>query len=480
MQNRRAVASPCSASCCNSSVEVKVLTGSAPDLPEGAHCTHLINYDLPASGREYVRRLASFTAEREAPKSPSSSPQERQKDVCICYTFVEEAELKSRRCKELVGVLRRAQSAASKSDEDIDNFLKAIELDSALLQLSPEENDWGSQEDDEDEDDESGLCDCIHCQGRSVASVSYHEPPAVEGTRRSYKPQVEVVHLHLRGLEAEGEAWDSLVALTAPKLNHACTLVSLHPLYSHTPWDGYEHHFAALPPGTGAVRVILVLAEQGSWHDYPDCGTFAGGVAWVDILDMDSMDRTDRLLEKLVDHEVALLGGESERLVLMGSSQGGGQSMLRFLRSRHRLGGFLGAVCHVPTEPHAPFGRDPLVEKGRPSVNLDRPIRILSGMLDSTFPLPLVLRDVTRLRDVGGFRDVEVEVLPDHQHEGPREEQEAEKNGEEYSKNPPAELEFLHRVLPLMVPLANAKGGNCLPPAEAPPSQESRSDASSQ
>lgn len=34
----------------------------------------------------------------------------------------------------------------------------------------------------------------------------------------------------------------------------------------------------------------------------------AGGSAWIDILDMDSMDRSDMLLERLVDHE-AWVGG---------------------------------------------------------------------------------------------------------------------------------------------------------------------------
>jgi hypothetical protein len=31
-----------------------------------------------------------------------------------------------------------------------------------------------------------------------------------------------------------------------------------------------------------------------------------GGSAWIDVLDMDSMDRSDMLLERLVDHEAAL------------------------------------------------------------------------------------------------------------------------------------------------------------------------------
>jgi hypothetical protein len=385
-----------------------------------------------------------------------------------------------------VGVLRRAKEAISTSHKDLDLFLKAVELESALQQLSPEENDWGQDESGDGDDNECDQCDCIHCCGQSIAKVSYHGAPGSEGTRPRYLPRVEVVRIHLRALEAEGEAWESLVAMTAPRLGHACTIVALHVFNCHTPWDGYEHHFAALPPGAGTVRVILVLADQGSWHDYPDCGAFAGGVAWVDILDMKSMDRTDRLLEKLVDHEVSLLGGESERLVLMGSSQGGVQSMLRFLRSRHRLGGFLGAVCHVPTAPHTSCGSDPLADKFRPTVNLDRPMRFLAGALDSTFTLPLVRRDVARLKEVGGFTNVEMEVLPDHQHEGPREEKEAEENGDAYTKGPPVELLYLQRWLPSMVPtrpMKLAKCGRrraCWPGQSdsAPSSQESFADPS--
>jgi hypothetical protein len=445
-------------------------------LPEGARCTHLINYDLPRSGREYVRRVASF-----------AGPPRKSQDPCICYTFVEQAELKSRRCRELVGVLRRAKEASSTRRKATELCLKAVELESALHQLSPEENDLCQDESGDGDDDECDQCDCIHCCGQGIAKVSYHGAPgAPQGTRRRYLPQVEVVHIHLRALEAEGEAWESLVALTAPKLGHACTIVALHAFMCHTAWDGCEHYFAALPPGAGTVRVILVLADEGSWHDYPDWGTFAGGVAWVDILDMSSMNRTDRLLEKLVDHEVSLLGGESERLVLMGSSQGGVQSMLRFLRSRHRLGGFLGAVCHVPTAPHTSCGSDPLADKFRPTVNLDRPMRFLAGALDSTFTLPLVRRDVARLKEVGGFTNVEMEVLPDHQHEGPREEKEAEENGDAYTKGPPVELLYLQRWLPSMVPtrpMKLAKCGRrraCWPGQSdsAPSSQESFADPS--
>jgi predicted esterase len=168
----------------------------------------------------------------------------------------------------------------------------------------------------------------------------------------------------------------------------------------------------------GSVRAVFVLAEDASYHTYPDTGTFYGGSAWIDILDMPSMDKTDKLLENLIDHEIDLLNGRSDRVVLFGVSQGAGQSMLRFLRSRHKLGGWVGGVGHVPTTPHTPRDRDPLTDAWRPLVNLNRPIRFLSGGKDSTFPPAMVQRDAARLQKVGGFTDVQVEMQPELSHEG--------------------------------------------------------------
>merc|ERR1719262_769461 len=105
-------------------------------------------------------------------------------------------------------------------------------------------------------------------------------------------------------------------------------------------------------------------------------------------MNVDSMERSDRLLSKLVDHEAGLLGGRSDRVVLAGSSQGGCQSMLRFLRSERLLGGWIGSVCHVPTAPHTPRRQDPLAVE-RPLVNRHRPVRFLAGEMDSVFPPPL-------------------------------------------------------------------------------------------
>jgi predicted esterase len=293
----------------------------------------------------------------------------------------------------------------------------------------------------------------------------------LKGQPASYSPQVEVVRIPLRALEAKGAAWEALAALTAPKLgDHACTVICLHNLNEHTPWDGGEYLFA-LPPGYGTVRVVFVLADACSWHDYPDVSSYYGGVAWVDILDMRSMDRTDLLIERLVEHEISLLGGQSERVVLMGMSQGGGQSMLRFLRSRQPLGGWIGCVCHVPTAPHVPLRSDPLLaEAGRwPFANAERPMRLLSGELDSTFPAQLVLRDIARLRRAG-FTDVQVEIRKGLQHEGMLDRIQAEERGEDLGWEPPLELVYLQSQLPSMV----------RPFSSSPPEPPSPSEASAQ
>jgi pimeloyl-ACP methyl ester carboxylesterase len=326
----------------------------------------------------------------------------------VSYSFVEESELKSRAVREVVALLRGARALVDAG--------KAAEFDSALevIDVSGE----GEEEEDDDEDwgsDDWEACDCAHCRGSILASTSYHPLIQPPGLGPSVKSGVEVVRLPLKALED----FDQAVPFITPRNNdHACTLICLHCLNVHTPWDGWEQYFAPAD-FKGYLRVVLVLADNVSWHDYPDSALLgAGGSSWVDILDMDSMDRSDHLLERLVDHEAALLNGHSERIVLMGMSQGGGQSMLRFLRSKLRLGGWVGSVCHVPTAPHTPRSRDPLVAEGRPGVNRDRPIRLLAGESDTVFPPGLVLRDAARLRNVGGFTNVEVEVRKNMAHEG--------------------------------------------------------------
>ncbi|CAE8653381.1 unnamed protein product [Polarella glacialis] len=367
-----------------------------------ASCQLVINYDLPRSVSDYIRRLSALhPLEAKAP-----APPER-----VAYTFVEESELKSRALREVAALLRSTRQYVDAA--------KAAEFDSALQLV--EDNGAGEEEegwDDGDADEDSEACDCAHCRGSILGSMSYHPLLPVPGIQVSANSGVEVVRLPLRALED----FDKAVPFIAPRLRgHVCTLICLHCLNVHTPWDGWEQYFAP-PECTGTVRVVLVLADGVSWHEYPDSALVgAGGSAWIDILDMDSMDRSDMLLERLVDHEAALLNGQSERIVLMGMSQGGGQSMLRFLRSNLRLGGWVGSVCHVPTAPHTPRNRDPLIVGGRPTVNRNQPVRLLAGESDCVFPPGLVLRDAARLRNVGGFTNVEVELRPGLAHEGPLE-----------------------------------------------------------
>lgn len=332
----------------------------------------------------------------------------------VVYTFVEEPQLGTKRYKDFRSLLLRAKKAAMEFPE-LGGIAKAVEFSALLESLEPTEDEEESQKTEQVEEEEEAEeehydeedCDCIHCAGCAVGSTSYHRITPHRKTGPGPAPGIEVVRVHLRALE-DLEATAPLIAPRLP--GHVGTIICLHCLNVHTPWDGREHLFAPLELA-GTLRVVFVLADACSWHDYPDTGTLgAGGVAWMDILDVESMDRADALLERLIDHEAALLGGQSEKIVLMGMSQGGGQSMLRFLRSKRRLGGWIGAVCHAPTAPHTPRDRDPLVTPGRPLVNCDRPMRLLAGEEDTVFSPGLVLRDAERLRRIGLFQDVEVEV----------------------------------------------------------------------
>lgn len=364
-------------------------------------CQILINYDLPRSLSEYLRRLTAIdTVESFNPRFPR-----------VVYTFLEEPQLKNRSAKDLVELLKTTQRYVPAA--------KKAEIDSALglIDTTKEDEDWEEEEEDDEDwdDDDWEACDCAHCRGSILGSTSYHPLLEIPDFKHKDMSGIEVVRLPLKALED----FDKAVPFIAPRVSgHSCTLICLHCLNVHTPWDGWEQFFAPSEL-TGTMRVVLVLAEGVSWHEYPDCALLgAGGSAWIDVLDMDSMDRSDMLLERLVDHEAALLNGHSERIVLMGMSQGGGQSMLRFLRSKIRLGGWIGSVCHVPTAPHTPRSRDPLLVSSRPTVNRSRPVRLLAGESDCVFAPSLVLSDAARLRDVGSFTDVQVEVRKGLAHEG--------------------------------------------------------------
>ncbi|CAE7209459.1 unnamed protein product, partial [Symbiodinium necroappetens] len=116
-------------------------------------------------------------------------------------------------------------------------------------------------------------CDCAHCRGSIVGSTSYHPLLPVPGIEHQAMSGIEVVRLPLKALED----FDKAVPLIAPRVTgHSCTLICLHCLNVHTPWDGWEQFFAPSQL-TGTMRVVLVLADGVSWHDYPDCALLGGG-----------------------------------------------------------------------------------------------------------------------------------------------------------------------------------------------------------
>jgi len=406
-------------------LNVTVLSGRNPRLPSDAKYSLVINHEPPRTGQEYMRRLAALAPAAERGSAATAVA------PGVVYTMLQERQLANGGVREVVNLLQRAKRSMRARGRRI----QVSELDSALQIISSTDtsDDYG------DDDDEGGDdCDCVCCRSQSMSCISFH-------AMQCSGPRVEVVRVQL-------EALDNLSRVSpmiAPRLrDHACTIICLHSLFCHTPWDGAESYFA-LPAGMGSVRVVMVLATDCSWHDYPDCGTFSGGVAWTDILDTDSMNATDATLAKLEEHEIKLLGGDSRRLVLMGISQGGGQAMYRFLRSRNHLGGYIGAVCHVPVAPHVPRSCDPLAiakQQGKALTNQDRPVRMLAGELDTTFPAPLVLRDAERLRKDGGFLDVEVTVQKGLTHEG------------DEGCGVQADLKFLRKHLPQMLPRAPIAG----------------------
>jgi len=360
------------------------------------HCQYLFNYDMPSSGHEYVRRLAELSVPHSLHR--------------VVYTLVSDGQQATRRCREIVGLLRRAKEAVL-ACESIDSLSKAAELDSAIQQLDPvAEMEEGSEPEEDKDDDINDDCSCFRCRSQVYCSIALHAPSSLLPGR----PRVEAVHVPLQAIKN----METSPELFAPRVaDHVCTVICLHCLYNHTPWDGWEHLFA-LPAGMGGIRVVFVLADDVSWHTYPDSGTFCAGVAWLDLLDASSMDRTDRLLDMLIEHETKLLDGHSERIILMGASQGGAQAMLRLLRSQRHLGGWIGAVCHIPTVPHLPRNRDPLLTANDSIVNSNAPVRLLAGELDTVFPPALILRDAARLRNVGRFTNVSVEIQKGLSHDG--------------------------------------------------------------
>jgi len=239
---------------------------------------------------------------------------------------------------------------------------------------------------------------------------------------------MEIVRLDLSALqEGAADEFKGFKELACPELKHSYTIIGLHCFGYHDIWK--EDFRGFLPADeSDAVRLVFVNATKDSdgcpsWHKYPDDSGMDdklhddAGMPWLDMLyeeGEEGMGQTDLLLAKLIDLESEWLQMRSERIILIGSSQGTAQSMLRFIKSTVLLGGYVGCVGHVPTAPHLPRKEDPLLL--RKSINCHRPLRLLSGGKDTCFAPGLAIRSIQRLRQIGGFTDVEHTIEEDMTH----------------------------------------------------------------
>eukprot|EP00929_Paragymnodinium_shiwhaense_P014866 TRINITY_DN12282_c0_g1_i1.p1 TRINITY_DN12282_c0_g1~~TRINITY_DN12282_c0_g1_i1.p1 ORF type:complete len:602 (+),score=140.34 TRINITY_DN12282_c0_g1_i1:96-1901(+) len=380
-------------------VTLRTLESVPADAASSQGYDYLVHYDLPKTAAEYVRHMSSRL----------------QATGCLhVYTLVDHEEVGGRACSSIAALMRRAWKAARKADAG-----KATEMLVTLRCLGEEmEDDDGEEEeeecDEEEEEEETEYDEDADEENRFRCSVSYHASGHGKASRKK-PPCVEVVRIPLPCIKN----LESLSHIVNPRLPHVCTVICCHNLNCVDPWDGWEHLFA-LPDGVGVVRVIFVLADGGSFHDYPDMGAYDSGCSWIDFIDPETMLETDALIEKLIQFETKLLQGDSRRVVLFGKSQGGVQNLHRFIKSSVPLGGYVGGMCHVPTVPHLPRSVDPVAEvaaSGSPAANAATPVRLLIGDRDSTFAPAMVVRSAERLRTVGGFSDVEVEVMPRLDHE---------------------------------------------------------------
>eukprot|EP00927_Polykrikos_kofoidii_P076729 TRINITY_DN7376_c0_g1_i1.p1 TRINITY_DN7376_c0_g1~~TRINITY_DN7376_c0_g1_i1.p1 ORF type:complete len:603 (-),score=102.82 TRINITY_DN7376_c0_g1_i1:37-1791(-) len=431
----------------------RVALGSARRLAAGDALGFqtIVFYDISNGAADYVRPLLQGRGTRCQASAPSH-----------VYTMVDVAEFGTPRCKSIALALRRARKAAERcgDQEKATELLLSVQNLGYEQEQTEEEGEDEDEEEEEEEEADDGAGEWLPRISDYFAgqcSVSYHASEICAPGDAPFA--VEVVRLPLRVLPR----LSAVRSVIRPRFRHACTVVCLHNFNTLGPWDCYEHLFA-LPrgsPSSGFVRVVMVLADDGRYHDYPDLGAYQSGTPWLDVIDPSSMVETDVLLEKLVDAEIKYVG-DSRRVVLFGKSQGGGQALFRLMRSRQKLGGCISAMSHVPTMPHIPCFADPLTggspQQG-PFVNSSTPVRMLHGDIDQIFSPTMVLKGAQRLCKLGGFTDVEVEVKEglDHENLFKKDGLFADPDG------PPPELTFLRKHLPGMVaqlrPVKRVSGG---------------------
>eukprot|EP00928_Gymnodinium_smaydae_P057156 TRINITY_DN40436_c0_g1_i1.p1 TRINITY_DN40436_c0_g1~~TRINITY_DN40436_c0_g1_i1.p1 ORF type:complete len:556 (-),score=86.25 TRINITY_DN40436_c0_g1_i1:56-1642(-) len=398
----------------------------------------VLYFDVPTSSSEFYDRLRLC-----------SSP-------VFTYTLLVNSEDSMHQARDVIG--RTFDSAQEHANDD-----KRVELKCAVGQVTVQVDDEEQKENEQrsnggveaDDEHAQAVVDEDHDSQHGHAKVDvptwppYQVPDeleialsdfAAEDAESEHCPkvmkwqfgrQLEVVAVSLATVrEGFDDDFKQLNDAMKPEEDPSYTVLAFHHYGSH---DLRREHIRQYLPANKSdrARVVFINADEDmdgalSWHDYLDKAMMDenlgddAGCSWIDIIDAETtreggrgMDETNRLLAQVVGFEVTWLHGQSKRLVLSGSSQGGGMAFYHFLTSSTVLGGFVGCVCHVPTAPHLPRTQDPLL---RAPVNRSRPVRILSGGNDTCFAQSLVQRDLLRLQRIGGFTDVEQRIQSDADH----------------------------------------------------------------
>jgi phospholipase/carboxylesterase len=186
--------------------------------------------------------------------------------------------------------------------------------------------------------------------------------------------------------------------------------------------EGYLPKLAAQLPAAALARFRLVFLnaphrkiscygqprpKMPAWHDYyTDHGGRDGRPEVEEEIDAAQLEWTRWQVHAILDSEVARLGGEADRVVLYGESQGGCCAIDCALTYPKRLGGVFLAISQL-------YSHTPISEFAH------RAMRIVTfnGAADATIGCSLALRTYARLIDAG-FHQMRMHIQPGLTHCG--------------------------------------------------------------
>lgn len=180
---------------------------------------------------------------------------------------------------------------------------------------------------------------------------------------------------------------------------HKYTLVYLHQFCldgtGYADWK--PHYFFSSKKQLGpALKVTLPTAKrlaitahdgdvQHAWYDYK---TDFGGAREDLIVRSSLRDTRDRIF-RILDKEIALLGGDASKVFIGGASQGCCTALHCALQYPRRLGGFVGVVGHL------------LSATSLPASKRKMPIYLLNAKEDDVMRWSWVRKTISRFREAG-------------------------------------------------------------------------------